>query len=165
MRDSITIECQKLNGKLFNGTVNFSEVKIKMFEDGLGLDAGLLETVKINFNKCPVVTFKLKSKINVPLSIKNQQFDFTRIYHSKGILKTDSINCKVMGITIQARRSFDNQASNNPGPDDVQKETIIKIDVCDSLENACKLKSCLAYYGEVLTEIIHFMSFWYCGDC
>ena len=60
MRDVITVECQKLNGKQFIGTVNFSEAKMKIFKDGLGLDAGLLETVKINFTKCPVVTFKLK---------------------------------------------------------------------------------------------------------
>ena len=71
MRDVISVECQKLNGKQFIGTVNFSEAKIKIFQDGLGLDAGLLGTVKISFNKCPTITFKLKSKINVTQSIKN----------------------------------------------------------------------------------------------
>ena len=60
MRDVITVECQKFNGNQFIGTVNYSEAKIKIFQDGLGLDAGLLGTVKISFNKCPVVTFKLK---------------------------------------------------------------------------------------------------------
>ena len=60
-----------MNGKQFIGTVNFSEAKIKIFQDGLGLNAGLLGTVKISFNKCPLVTFKLKSKINVTQSIKN----------------------------------------------------------------------------------------------
>ena len=62
MQDIITVECNKLNGKLFNGTVNFSEAKTKIFQDGLGLDANLLGTVQIKFNKCPVITFKLKSK-------------------------------------------------------------------------------------------------------
>ena len=77
MRNSITVECQKLNGKPFIGTVNFNETKIKIFKDGLGLDVGLLGTVKISFNKCPVVTFKLKSKINIKSSIKNSHFEFT----------------------------------------------------------------------------------------
>ena len=54
-----------MNGQLFNGKINFTEAKIKIFQDGLGLNANLLSTVKINFNKCPNVTFKLKSKINV----------------------------------------------------------------------------------------------------
>ena len=30
LRNTITVECQKLNGKLFNGTVNFSKAKIKI---------------------------------------------------------------------------------------------------------------------------------------
>ena len=65
MRDVITVECQQLNGKQFIGAVNFSKANTKIFQDGLGLDAGLLGTVKIGFNKYPIVTFKLKSKINV----------------------------------------------------------------------------------------------------
>ena len=51
MTNTITVECQKLNGKPFIGTVNYSEAKIKIFQDGLGLDANLLGTVKIGFNK------------------------------------------------------------------------------------------------------------------
>ena len=108
MRNVITVECQKLNGKSFFGTVNFSEAKTKIFQDGIGLDAGLLESVKINFNKCPVVNFKLKSKINVTESIKNPNFNFTRTYHSKGVLKTDSINCKVLGVEKKSKRPTNN---------------------------------------------------------
>ena len=50
LRDTITVECQKLNGRLFNGTVNFSEAKVKIFQAGLGLETGLLRSVKISFN-------------------------------------------------------------------------------------------------------------------
>ena len=39
--DIITIECNKLNGKHFNGTVNFSEAKVKIFQDGLVLSLSL----------------------------------------------------------------------------------------------------------------------------
>ena len=53
--DTITVECNKLNGKMFIGTVNYSEAKTKVFQDGLGLDANLLSTVQIKFNKCPVI--------------------------------------------------------------------------------------------------------------
>ena len=55
MRETITVECQKLNGTEYKGTVNFSEDKIKIFQVGLGLDTGLLGSVKITFNKCPVI--------------------------------------------------------------------------------------------------------------
>ena len=57
MKDIITVECRKLNGKLFNGTVNYSEAKTKIFKDGLGLDPNLLGTVRINFNKFPIITY------------------------------------------------------------------------------------------------------------
>ena len=70
---------KEIKWKLFIGTVNFSEAKTKIYKDGLGLDVGLLDTVKISFNKCPVVSFKLKSKINVSFSIKNQNFEITRL--------------------------------------------------------------------------------------
>ena len=98
MRDVITVECRKLNGKAFIGTVNYSEAKTKIFHEGMGLDPSLLDSVKKKFNKCPVVHYKLKSKINVTESIKNPKFDFTRTYHSKGVLKTDSINWEVTGV-------------------------------------------------------------------
>ena len=31
-----------------------------------------------------------------------------------------------------------------------QRETSIKIERCDSYENACKIKNCLTFYGEVI---------------
>ena len=46
MRKFITVECQKLNGKQFYGTVNFSEAKLKIFQDRLGLNPGLLNCLK-----------------------------------------------------------------------------------------------------------------------
>ena len=33
LKDVITVECHKLNGKVFNGTVNYSEAKIKIFQE------------------------------------------------------------------------------------------------------------------------------------
>ena len=42
---------------------------------------------------------------------------------------------------------------NTSKKDVSQKETTIKIEGCDSYENAFKIKNCLAYYGEILSEI------------
>ena len=38
-------------------------------------------------------------------------------------------------------------------PTDMQTKTTIKIEGCDSYEDACRTKNCLAYYGKVLSEI------------
>ena len=45
-----------------------------------------------------MITFKLKSKINVTQNIRNINFTFTRTYHSKGKEVTDSIECQAIGI-------------------------------------------------------------------
>ena len=60
-----------MNGNHFNGTINFSEAKIKIFQDGLGINMDLLASVRISFNKFPVITFKLKSEIIVEQNIKS----------------------------------------------------------------------------------------------
>ena len=109
LKNTITFECQKLNGETFHGTVNYSEAKIKIFQDGLGLDPSLLDCVKITFNQCPLVTYKLNSEINVATSIKNPLFNFSRIYHSKRVLVTDRVDCKVIGIEPPKERIRRNQ--------------------------------------------------------
>ena len=111
--------------------------------------------MKINFNKCPVITYKLKSRVNVNLLVRNKLFTFTRIYHSKGELRTDTIECRAIGIgTIPVIRTWNNQASTRIiDSDESEEETTIKLEGCDSYESACKIKTCLSYYGEVLTDI------------
>ena len=53
-----------------------------------------------------------------------------------------------MGVDYKAMQNL-----NILKPDNSQKETTFKIEGCDSYENLSKLKDCLAYYGEVLSEI------------
>ena len=40
--------------------------------------------------------------------------------------------------------------------DETRVETTIKVEGCDSYETAVKVKSCLTYYGEILSEITTF---------
>ena len=162
VKDVITVECQKLNGKQFNGTVNYSEAKSKIFKDGLGLNTSLLSQVKLSYNKCPVVTFKLNSEINVIQSVKSSSFKFTRMYHSKGELVTDEIECKVIGMDPpEARRQRNernerNHSNLNQNPSQHTNsihEAIVKIEGCDSLESAIQIKNCLVYYGDLLSDV------------
>ena len=88
--------------------------------------------------------------------VKNKVFTFTRIYHSKGELRTDTIECRAIGIgTVPEIPTLKNRAGQAIiDLDEPEEETTIKIEGCDSFESACKIKNCLTYYGEVLTEII-----------
>ena len=71
-------------------------------------------SVKITFNKCPVINYKLKLEINVATSIKNPLFNFSRTYHSKKVLVTDKIDCKVIGIEPHKERIRRNQNPQKP---------------------------------------------------
>ena len=58
------------------------------------------------------MTYELNTEINVASEIKSQLFNFTRIYHSKGVLNTDTVECKVIGITpVNPRFQSSNQTS------------------------------------------------------
>ena len=70
--------------------------------------------------------------------------------HSKGTLTTDKIECKVTGIKYPTRDKV--QTTNVNQPDEIQQETSIKIKGCDSHDSANKIRNCLAYYGEILSE-------------
>ena len=107
---------------------------------------------KLIINKCPVITFKLKSEIIVEQNIKSQYFTFTRQYHSKGELKTDTIECKVIGLDPPKSKSTATNQSIAQS-NQILPETQIKIEGCDSFENACKIKDCLSNFGEVLSEV------------
>ena len=51
LRDVLTIECQKLNGEDFKGTITYTEATVKIFQQGLGLSTDILHSVKMSFNK------------------------------------------------------------------------------------------------------------------
>ena len=108
--------------------------------------------MKLSFNKCPVITFKLNSEIIVEQNIKSQYFTFTRQYHSKGELKKDTIDCKVIGID-QPKAKTNATIQTVTNSNETLPETLIKIKGCDSLENACKIKNCLSYFGEILSDV------------
>ena len=54
----------------------------------------------------------------LPQKLKKQLFNITRVYHSKGELQTDSIECKVLGINRQNPQNPRVQIPNQPTPMD-----------------------------------------------
>ena len=71
-----------------------------------------------------------------------------------GELKTDTITCKVLGMKHNVKRP-----TSRHEPEEIQeeiatqKEVLVKIEGCDSMESACKVKNCLTYYGEILSDV------------
>ena len=74
MRDVIPVEWSKINGNDFKGTITYTEATIKIFQQKLELFAEILHSINMSFNKCRVVSFKLKKQINVDEMIDREDF-------------------------------------------------------------------------------------------
>ena len=80
LRDVLTVECLKLNGDDFKGTITYTEATVKIFQQELGLSSEILHAVKMSFNKCRIVSFKLKEKINIDELVEKENFEMKRSY-------------------------------------------------------------------------------------
>ena len=98
LRDVLTVECLKLNGEDFKGTITYTEATMKIFQQGLGLSASILHSVKMSFNKCRIVSFKLKKQINIDELVEMENFEMKRSYMQDNNIKTDVISCRIVGI-------------------------------------------------------------------
>ena len=98
MRDVLTIECQQMNREDFKGTITNSEAAIKIFHQELGLPTDLLHSIKMSFARCRIISFKLKKQINVDEMAGKEYFEMKRSYTQDDVIKTDVIECKIMGI-------------------------------------------------------------------
>ena len=79
-KSHITVECPRMNESHFIGTLNYSEAKEKIFSVGLGLTPDLLRSVKMTFNKHPVIYFNLIKEIDIS-KLPNSRLTIERKYH------------------------------------------------------------------------------------
>ena len=80
MRDVITVECQKINGEDFKGTITYTEATLKIFQTQLGLPNDILHSAKMSFSKCRLVSFKLKKQVNIDEMLDKENFELKRSY-------------------------------------------------------------------------------------
>ena len=98
LRDFITVECLKINGETFNGTITYTEAAVKIFQQELGLTSDLLHSVKMAYSRCRTVTFKLKKQVNIDELAEKENFEMKRSYMQDTKIVTDIITCRIIGI-------------------------------------------------------------------
>ena len=76
MRDVVNVECTKINGEDFKGTITYTEATVKMSQQKMGLQTDNLHSIKMYFNKCRMVSFKLKNQINIDEMAERECFTF-----------------------------------------------------------------------------------------
>ena len=150
LRDVLTVECPKINGEDFKGTITYTEATVKMFQLELGLPVDIIHSVKMSFGKYRTVTFKLKKQINIDDLFEKENFKMKRSYMQDNMIRTDVISCKIAGVRKPKttpdlpRPLFDGSLN------DVQW---VEISGCQYAITEGELLCWLNLYGEVLSKI------------
>ena len=174
LRKAITVECPRLNESAFRSTINYTEAKGNIFQNGLALPTNLLSSVRMTFNKYPAIHFKLNKEIDVN-TIVNPIFAIEGRYHSGGIFIIDKIQCKVVGLpkinpittprpdtrpetrshaqshSNHANARVSNQSRNQDHIPD--EEQTVRINGIYTSSDIPKVTKWLKLYGELLTDI------------
>ena len=103
LKNSITVECPRMNESTYRGTINYTGAKKKIFCNGLGLSLELLSAVRMTFKTHPIIQFKLTEEIDIT-TIPKSSFTIERKYHSGGIFLG---NKHILNLT----RSIKNQTT------------------------------------------------------
>ena len=77
-RDVITVDILTVNGEDYKGTVKPREARDAVYQIALGLERENLHGLDMEFRGHPVISFRLKTQINVDLWFKSDIFGYTR---------------------------------------------------------------------------------------
>ena len=96
-RNVVTVEILWINGEDYKGTVRPREAKVAVYETALGLDLNNLHGIDIEFRGHPVISYRLKTQINV-----DEKFGLTDRFCYNRIVgeKTDKIEGKIRGVRM-----------------------------------------------------------------
>ena len=77
-RDVITVDILQINGQEFKGTVRPREALDAIYKTALHQNVDNLHGVKIEFRGHPVISFRLKTEINIDLEFRTEHFSYTK---------------------------------------------------------------------------------------
>ena len=146
-RDVIKIKCNKINDQIFKGTILYAVAK-NIFTLALGLPEEQLYLINMSYNKCRIVAFKLKAKINIYDLRDKENFTMERKYKLENADVVDLIHCKIQGIWKQ--RSEPRLPNYDGSLSDIQW---IEISGSQYSIDELGLARWLRCYGELLTPI------------
>ena len=153
-REEIEVQFLTLNGLKFCGSITYQEAKHVVFKECLGFgDFTNFDGARVGFKGVPVVTFKLKTAINVDELINVQRFIFARKSTRQGEPHTDEIHCMITGLRQQRSdhvQTGQNTFSKQPQDDGTRK---IQIQGCEYRIPKEVLVEYLSNFGELASDI------------
>ena len=149
-RDVLTVDIWSVDGVDFKGVVRPNEAKAEIFVKALNQRRDNLHGIKIEFQGHPVVTFRLKTQINVDVEFQDDKFTF----HREGPEGLMVFAGSIRGVRVQSQF----QPGGMPFPQDKSRRTRVKIKNCDWSLSEEEIKKWLEKYGEIvipLSEEVH----------
>ena len=154
LREEIEILLEKLNGQPFRGTVTQLEAKHGIYAECLGFgDFDNFDGVRVGFRRCPTLTFKLKTAINVDALHPIQFFEFKRRTGNQGSQVFDIISCRIKGLRPPQRSSV-NMPKNTPESSSDDGTRTITVEGCEYRVPKETLIGFLSCYGEITSDIL-----------
>ena len=136
-RDKVTVDVLKIGEDDFKGTIKLREARDKIYKEAMGLPRGNLHAVEFEFRGHPVITFRLRERVNVDQLFETDMIKFER----ETIDGTVTIQGKIRGLSLG-------------------KETFVKGDMKRVKIKGCKwsieeevLEKWLSNYGLLVTPI------------
>ena len=112
----MSVECSKMNGEDFKGSIPLDEARNAIFCQAIGLQGSLLHSVKMNYYKVRLISFELTSQIDIQDLLNKQELSFERKLKSGNNNVVDTIGCKILGICSPVQiqnRDLDQDQSQN----------------------------------------------------
>ena len=154
MRQEIEIGIVSLNGNKFFGSITPTEAKFTIFRDCLGFgDCSNFDGVRHSYKNMPVLTFKLKSAINVDELIGIQHFEFKRKSSRNGVNHVDTIGCKIRGLRTHEQSMNARSANFQPNQQD-DGSRLIRVEGCEYRIPENVITEFLSHYGEITSKIV-----------
>ena len=151
-RQEIEVGIATLNGNKFFGSITHTEAKFTIFRDCLGFgDCSNFDGVRHSYKGMPVLTFKLKSAINIDELIGLQFFEFKRKSTRNGVNHVDTIGCKIRGLRTREQVNH-SRSGETQHQDDGSR--LIRIEGCEYRIPENVIIDFLSHYGEITSKIV-----------
>jgi hypothetical protein len=98
MCQELEINMKSISCNAFRGTLTELEAKYFIYKESIKLDLTNFDGVRFDYKDRPILTFKLKTALNVDKLQLTQHFEFSRKSSRERRTHIDIITCKIGGL-------------------------------------------------------------------
>jgi hypothetical protein len=147
MKNYIEVAIEKIDGEDFRGSIPETEGYTKVYLKALKLDYKNYHGTATGFRGCPILTFRLKSSINIDVTFSGREtFTWNRKIRTAQGTRTAAIDCRIRGV----RQTFDNGRAYSQEREDGFKW--VRIEGAEYRVDEQVTRKWLLKYGELIND-------------